>query len=198
MEAAEGAAKQSCAVHPDRAAVGRCAACGRSTCLACAIAFRGEIRCATCAARELGDPAPEPVAGPARSRFDVVAVVAFAVALLATAPPWDRFGALTGVLSAWRPSLGVGSAVAGVALLLATAGAGVGVMRPTRGRWPTVATLAAGGGALLGAAWFLLTSPDYATHTPMPYLTLLAAAVGTGALAVRTARLGGAAGPSRP
>ena len=96
---------------------------------------------------------------------------------LATLLPWDRFGALTGMLSAWRLNPDPWPFLAGLLLLAATVASGVVLVR----RWPALlrssavvytAAAAAAAGAV-GVA--LVRAPDFASHTPAPYVTLTGA-----------------------
>lgn len=178
------AARTNCSVHGDRPAIERCRSCGRPVCLRCAIPFRGSVLCTGCAARELGEPAP--VVPPARwpREHHSAAAVALAVAALATIPPWDRFGALTGVFSAWSGGEGWASVAAAACLALAAVVAVAGRLLPVR--------LAAGMYALLGtvgaagAGRAIVGAPDYVRHTVAPYVAVVAAGVG---VALGVARL---------
>jgi hypothetical protein len=166
--------RQPCAVHGDRLAVETCAVCGRLVCLDCAIPFRGRILCAEDAARELGDPTPSPVPADSRPRrLELIAAILLGVAVLATIPPWDNFGSLTGVLSAWRPEPEIWP-------LMASAGALVGAVlaawlsfRGSAPGWAGTASWAAS--ALLStvaSARVIFGAPDFVDHTVAPYITL--------------------------
>lgn len=170
--------QEPCAVHPDRPSVGRCESCDRSSCLDCAIPFRGRLLCRDCAFRQLGASDP-PERAPARpSRRPEIAAAAFlALALVATIPPWHRSGTLTSVLSAWRPGAQPWSLVACIGLVAAVATA----LGPVAvGRVPTRA--AAAGYALMGAlasaaaVVSLAAAPEYISPTVAPFGALLAAA----------------------
>jgi hypothetical protein len=107
----------------------------------------------------------------------VAAVILLSVALLATLLPWHRFGTLTGMLSAWRLGPDPWPFLAGLLVLAAAALAAGVVFR----RWPRAlrpsaiayTTLALAGAAAAGLA--ILRSPDFASHTPAPYVALLGA-----------------------
>jgi hypothetical protein len=96
---------------------------------------------------------------------------------LATALPWHRFGALTGILSAWRPGPDPWPLLATLLLLLATIAAAVVLLR----RWPAILRYSAvtytvvGAAAALAVVVALLRAPDFASHTPAPYVALLGA-----------------------
>jgi MYXO-CTERM domain-containing protein len=100
-----------------------------------------------------------------------------AVALLATLLPWDRFGALTGMLSAWRLGPDPWPFVAGVLLLMAAVASCLMLLR----RWPTVlrysavlhTALSAAAAGAVGVA--LVRAPDFTSHTPAPYVALAGA-----------------------
>ena len=178
----------TCSVHLERPAVGACDSCGRAVCIACAIPFRGGVLCVSCAARELGEPLPPP-AVPARSRRpDLVAATLLALALAAGSLPWDRLGILTSFLSAWRPTPEPWPFVATVLLVIAGLAAVLplrfGPRRPTRG-----AALAYGLCAIAAAtaaARQIYGSPDFVSHTPIPYV-VVALATGAGLIGLSRA-----------
>jgi hypothetical protein len=99
------------------------------------------------------------------------------IALLATLLPWDRFGALTGMLSAWRLGPDPWPFLAGLLLLAATAASGVVLLRrwPTLLRYSAVAYTAVAAAAAGAVGMALLRAPDFASHTPAPYVALAAA-----------------------
>lgn len=107
----------------------------------------------------------------------MAAAILLSIALLATLLPWHRFGTLTGVLSAWRLGPDPWPFLAAVLLLAAAALAAGVVFR----RWPRLlrssaiaySTLALAGSAAAGVA--ILRSPDFASHTPAPYVALFGA-----------------------
>jgi hypothetical protein len=112
--------RATCSIHTDRQAVARCALCGRATCLACAIPFRGEVLCAGCAAQALGEERPPEEPGPVRDRRpDLVAGGLLVAALALTIPAWHLFGPLNQPLSAWNPTLDAWAAAAGILLVVA-------------------------------------------------------------------------------
>jgi hypothetical protein len=175
--------RRHCDVHTDRPAVERCASCGRAVCLDCAVPVRGEVLCTSCAAREAGVPTPpEPSPQPVGRVRDLVSAGLLGTALMATVPPWDRFGALTSLLSAWRPEpqlwpLMACLLVAAAALAVAARLGVIPVHPPPRAARLAYGVLALLAGAAAGQA--VLASPDYVTHTPAPYV-VLAAAVSAG------------------
>jgi hypothetical protein len=173
--------RQPCAVHGDRQAVESCASCGRLVCLDCAIPFRGQILCAEDAARELGDPTPPPTPADRRPRrIELAGALLLAVAVLATIPPWDNFGSLTGVLSAWRPEPEIWPLVAAAAALLgAVLAAWVAFRDGAPGRARTAGWAAAALLSTLASARVIFGAPDFVDHSVAPYVTLVGSAGAT-------------------
>lgn len=172
-----------------------CVICGRPVCLDCAIPFRGRVLCREDAAGELGEPTPPPRPAERRPRrLELIAAALLGVAALATVPPWERFGSLTGVLSAWRAEPDAWPLVAAIAALVSGA---VALWLSLRGGRSGLPGLTAWGiPALLAAvatARAILGAPDYVDHTVAPYLTLLGAS-GASILALTRLRRT----PSRP
>ena len=100
----------------------------------------------------------------------------FAVGFLASLAPWDRFGILTTMFSAWRSDPNPWPLVASLSLLVGTPAALAALIPATRvfGRYvpATYAVLAFVGGA--ATIMELLGSPSYVVHTPAPYVILAA------------------------
>jgi hypothetical protein len=179
-----------CPVHGDRQAVERCAECGRPVCLACAVPVRGRVLCTECARRVVGEPVRE-AARPRRSRSripEASATILLGLALVATILPWDRFGALTGMFSAWRLSSGAWPFLACLLILTAAVVSSVALLR----RWPAILRYSAPAYTALSATAVgavglaLVRAPDFTSHTPAPYVALAAAA---GAALVGAVRL---------
>jgi hypothetical protein len=118
----------------------------------------------------------------------VAAAILLGTALLATLVPWDRFGTLTGMLSAWRLRPDPWPLLAALMLLLATIAAGVVLLRrwPAILRYSAVAYTAVGAAAAVAVAVALLRAPDFTSHTPAPYVALMGA---IGAAVVGAVRL---------
>jgi hypothetical protein len=162
--------------------VGRCERCSRTTCLDCAVPFRGRLLCDSCASRELG--VPEPAPRPSRRRRpEVTAAILFGIALLATVPPWHRSGPLTEMLSAWRSGPQPWPLIASAAALVAF---GVALAPLASRRLPLhavsrsyagVGTVAATASAIALAAFPTYTSPTLAPFA-MVAVTGSAAVVG--------------------
>lgn len=172
--------QQRCAAHPQRPVVAPCDGCGRPLCLACAIPARGRVLGACCLEAAIG-PVPDagrpggrtPDALPAR-----LVGASLAVATLATALPWTRFGAGSGAFGAWSRSfrwsmVAAMAAVVGLALWwLARRGRlGAGRLRP--GFFGTLAGVGA-----LGASLAIAHPPPFARPSLAPWLALAACAAG--------------------
>lgn len=153
----------------------RCADCGRTACLTCAVPVRGRVLCIECATREVGIR-PDAIAPEPRRLFKaghVVAAALFGAGVLATAAPWDRFGILTTMLSAWRPE-NPWPLVASISLLIGLLTA-LGVIARRIGRLSrysasayTILAIVAGTATTVE----LLHAPSYVIHAPAPYLIL--------------------------
>jgi hypothetical protein len=190
MEATEAdLERQACEVHPDRQSVARCAECKRATCLSCAVPFRGDVLCTSCAARALGEPTPPPQVPASPRGLTRTAGVLLGVALVLTIPPWHWFGPLNQPFSAWRaepdvwPTVACGLLAASAIVLLWSA-----TRRPTQ---PRVAVAAFGVLAALAAAATLrafLGTLDFVRHTPAPIAVMLAAALAAGAAGAQLVR----------
>ncbi len=167
---------EMCLLHPERPAVERCEACGRAACLPCAVPVRGQVLCTECARREVGVPAPTSTApsAPAPNFPHIAAASLFGVGVLATIVPWDRFGVLTSVLSAWRPDPEPWPLVASISLLLGVVGS-VSTFTPSaqsRMRSSIAGYTVVGVLAAAATTKTLLGSPSYVSHTFAPYLVL--------------------------
>ena len=171
-----------CAVHEQARAVATCASCGRAACLSCAIPVRMDVLCRACAARavpgspSVDEPRPEPVPRPhGRS------VLLLVLAVAASAMPWDRFGILTGLLSAWRPGGGPLPVIAVVALWVGVVAAFLRWRRP-RSETSTRLTglyAAAATAAALVTVWRILRAPAYVSPSPAPFVVVGCAALAT-------------------
>ncbi|MGH2739441.1 MAG: hypothetical protein ACRDH6_03000 [Actinomycetota bacterium] len=182
--------KESCAVHPQRPAVERCARCGRAACLQCAIPVRGQVFGAECVGGETGSPVPPRASERPRARTDVAAVVLFVLGVGASAFPWDRFGNRTGPFSAWNPVPEPWPLLASVSLLVGAALALVLMVRP-EGRLRHLTSLwsaGAGGVAVIASAIALVAVPGHATRTLWPAVALVAALGATTLVTLRVRR----------
>jgi len=180
-----GVSPSACSVHPDVRAREACGRCGRPACLACAIPFRGEVRCRECVSEELGDrdEAPPPARSP--RRLDLAAGILFLAAVLVSLLPWDRHGARAGFLSAWSPGPDPWPLLAGILLLLAAAAS----LRSRAGR---LRAAHIGLGALAVLATILaLPGPELTTRGPVPMVVL---ALGAAATLTGAIRIGGGIG----
>lgn len=186
---AETIGREGCSVHADRLAVERCARCGRATCLSCAVPVRGEVLCTECATRQVGRPTPPPVPR-ISGRLDAWTLACFSVGLLATIPPWDRFGAFTSPLSAWRADPDPRSLVAAIALGLGTLLAATAIKRPVLGfsRWALRLSVLLSAVAVAFCAAAIVGAPEYVSHTPAPYAALGGSAAALTLSAIRLRR----------
>jgi hypothetical protein len=125
---------ERCDQHPARQAVAHCDACGRPLCLGCAVPVRGRVFGAECLpeSAERGTPARAARPRPPLTGARVLQGAGFALALLATALPWSRFGMGSGAFGAWGRTP----------------------------RWALVVTVAALAGCLLWAIRQLVGRPD--------------------------------------
>jgi hypothetical protein len=112
----------------------------------------------------------------------------FAVGVLATIAPWDRFGILTTKLSAWLPQ-NPWPLVASISLLVGTLAA-LAFLAPRMSRLSgysasayTILAIVAGAATIVE----LLGAPSYVIHTPAPYVVLGAslAILGLGLVMIR-------------
>lgn len=168
-------ARERCAVHQERSAVGRCERCGRTVCLECAVPFRESLRCERCAALELGEPAPAPAERRLRLRGEHGELALLLVAGAATIPPWHRSGTLTSPLSAWSFTLDGWAALSCVTLAAALVLVLLAVLRPS------VAVRAVAAGSLLSAVSAiavgiaLARAPGFFSSTAASFVVLVSA-----------------------
>ena len=182
---------ERCDRHPGSPAVAVCDGCGRPMCLACSTPVRGQAYGAECLVLVLGPDAPtgvEPPPRPAGATARTVAVLGFALATLATALPWSRFGPGADALGAWTRS-GRWSVVAGVAALL---GLGLSIVQRasfirTPG-WDAVAVVL-GAVVALASVLAIALPPEFTEPWLGPWVTAVAGSVACGA-AVVAARAG--------
>jgi hypothetical protein len=149
------------------------------------------VLCVECATREVGVTTPVVSPEPRRviKAAHVAAAALFAVGFVATLAPWDRFGILTTIFSAWRSDPNSWPLIASISLLVGTLAALAALVprtRPlTRYSAGTYTILALVGGSATTAE--LLGTPSYVVHTPAPYVILAAsvAILGLGILMLR-------------
>jgi hypothetical protein len=166
-------------VHPDRPSIGRCEGCGRTSCLGCAVPFRGRVLCRTCAATALGTPEPLEIAPVPPSRAGwLLAGGVLTVGLAATIPPWHRSGTLTGPFSTWTPAAEGPVFLAVLALGAGVLTAGGALVLNRGGRAMAVAVVALAVVAGVAIAFSLARAPDFYAFTPAPFVALGAAAGG--------------------
>jgi hypothetical protein len=111
-----------CANHPAVASVGACDLCGRALCLACAVPVRGKVIGPECLSKVLVDAPPLPnVPDLIQPRGGWLALVGFAVVLIASVFPWSHLGDSSGYFGAWAPHwslLAVGAAALGLLVIV--------------------------------------------------------------------------------
>lgn len=169
---------ERCETHPGSASVARCAGCGRTLCIACAVPVRGAVLGAECLP---ADVAAEALTEPARrepmSRRWAVTGAALAVLVGSSALPWTHFGVGSGSFGAWglpqRWSL-----VAVVAGALAVV-LWVARRHPGRGASGGVVLLSVVAGA--GAELAILNPPPFTSATFAPWVAVASAAIAAGA-----------------
>ncbi|HLB61126.1 MAG TPA: hypothetical protein VJN50_00045 [Actinomycetota bacterium] len=170
---------ERCELHPGRASVGNCDACGRGICLTCAVPVRGQVLCPDCLVEAIGPEAISPPPEERRQRRPAVlaCVLALAAALLSTLLPWTRFGGVgSWSFGAWSwplrwSVLSAAAAAAGVVFWV------VGGLRASR---RTQAAVLAASACLVsaGAALALLRPPANTDATLAPWFALSAGVVG--------------------
>lgn len=167
-------------MHRFRPASWECEDCGRSACLDCSVPVRGHILCAACAAKATGVAAPAEMPRPrARKGVEPVFGVLFGAGVLASAFPWDRFGILTSGFSAWRPTTDPWAFLSSLAL---AAGLVIALL-PATGVLAARSQLMLVGVAVVAAGSAgvsLLRSPEYVSHTPVPFVILVVGAAVAG------------------
>jgi hypothetical protein len=107
-----------CERHPSAAVVAACADCDRALCIKCAVPIRGRILGPECLPAVLGPDLDHGIGAGHRSSLPLLGTgLAFALATLASALPWKRFGLGSGIFGAWG-LVPRWSIVAGVAAVL--------------------------------------------------------------------------------
>ncbi|HXF73218.1 MAG TPA: hypothetical protein VNO79_11480 [Actinomycetota bacterium] len=167
-----------CASHPRIPAAAVCDACGRPLCLGCAIPVRGRVLGPCCLETALG---PVPDGGHAvRPAPDAIPAglvgASLALATLATALPWTRFGVGSGAFGAWSGSfrwsmVAATAAVLGLGLWSLGRRGRLGAHRLRPGFFGALAGVGATG-ALLAIAH----PPPFARPSLGPWLALVACA----------------------
>lgn len=178
---AQSVAGEACAVHEGRPAVERCARCGRTVCLDCAIPVRGRVLCTGCAAAEVGAPAPTEEPRRKAGRLDVFALALFSAGTIMSVLPWER----PGPSGRWR-LLVAGLLLVGTSIALRRVlGRGPGRPRPTGGGYVTFGFLAASATIVI-----LLAAPAFEAHTAFPYAVLVVGLTAAGLGILRLIRRG--------
>lgn len=150
-------------------------------CLECAVPFRGAIRCESCAAIELGEPAPSAPEPKRRVHAEHAALALLLVAAVATIPPWHRSGTLTTRLSAWSFGLDGWAAFGCLALAAAVVLVSVAALRRPAATRVLAAGITMSGISAVAIGITLARAPGFFSSTPAPFLALFAT-VGSTAL----------------
>ena len=172
-------AARSCDRHPGAAVVASCDTCGRALCLRCAVPVRGKTFGDECLAELLGPdlvPTPPP---PARWRRPVLvpAGVGFAIAIVASALPWQRFGQGAGFLGAYAlaPRYSLACAILAIAGGLVWASVIARSSRP--GRWWLIAMRMCAVLVIVTAALHILRPPSIGPASIGPWVAILGGAI---------------------
>jgi hypothetical protein len=175
---------ERCQDHPGSPSVARCARCGRTLCIACAVPFRGTVLGPECL--------PPEVAAEVRAdgavRIPMIAWwratgAALVVLLVATGFPWTRFGTSSGWFGAWGTPLRwstVTTVAASLALL-------VWLVRRRPGRTTVWAVSTLSIVAAAGAQLSIINPPPFTRASPAPWVALVAG-VTAAVVALVTAR----------
>jgi hypothetical protein len=170
---------ERCEEHPGSPSVARCARCGRTLCIACAVPVRGTVLGPECRPPEVAAEARAD--GVRRTPMPVwwrATGAALVILVGATAFPWTRFGTASGWFGAWGTPLRW-STVTAVASLLALL---AWLVRRRPGGWAGWAVAMLSAAAVLGAELAVLNPPPFTRASPAP-LVALVAGVAAGVLA---------------
>jgi hypothetical protein len=167
---------ERCETHPGSPSVARCARCGRTLCIVCAVPVRGAVLGPECLPP---DVAAEALQEPARRvpmpRWWAVTGAALIVLVGTTVLPWTRFGLASGWFGAWGlpPRWSLLAAIAGALALT------IWVSRryPGRAASGVVVLLSVAAGA--GAELAILNPPPFTKATPAPWVAVASAGVAT-------------------
>jgi hypothetical protein len=175
---------ERCQDHPGSPSVARCASCGRTLCIACAVPVRGTVLGPECLPPEVAAEARADGAG--RTPMPVwwrAAGAALLVLMVATGFPWTRFGTASGWFGAWGTPLRW-STVTAVSATLALL-AWLVRRRPGRATAGVVAILSIVAAA--GAELAIINPPPFTRASAAPWVALVAG-VAAGVVSLVTAR----------
>jgi hypothetical protein len=169
---------ERCEVHPGSPSVARCARCGRTLCIVCAVPVRGAVLGPECLPPEVAaETREEPARRVPMPRWWAVTGAALTVLVGTTVFPWTRFGLASGWFGAWGlPSRW--SLVAAIPGALAL-GLWVTHRHPGRAVCGIVALLSVAAAA--GAELAILNPPPFTKATLAPWVAVASAAVSTAA-----------------
>jgi hypothetical protein len=166
---------ERCEDHPGSPSVARCARCGRTLCIACAVPVRGAVLGPECLPPDVAEEArAEVTRRPPMPVWWRATGGALAALVASTCFPWTRFGTASGWFGAWGTPVrwSTLTAVAGSLALL------VWLVRrrpaPMPGRLVAALSIAAAAGA--GAA--VANPPPFTKASAAPWVALV---VGTSA-----------------
>jgi hypothetical protein len=175
---------ERCQDHPGSPSVARCASCGRTLCIACAVPVRGTVLGPECLPPEVAAEARADGSG--RTPMPVwwrATGAALLVLMVATGFPWTRFGTASGWFGAWGTPLRW-STVTAVAASLALL---VWLVRRRPGRATAWAVAALSIVAAAGAQLAIINPPPFTRASAAPWVALVAG-VAAGVVSLVTAR----------
>jgi H+/Cl- antiporter ClcA len=162
---------ERCQDHPGSPSVARCARCGRTLCIACAVPVRGTVLGPECLPPDIATEARAD--GVRRAPMPVwwrMTGAAVVILVSATAFPWTRFGTASGWFGAWGTPLrwSTVTAVASVLALL------VWLVRRRPGGWGGWAVAGLSVAAALGAELAVLNPPPFTRASLAPWVAIVA------------------------
>jgi hypothetical protein len=165
---------ERCETHPGSPSVARCARCGRTLCIACAVPVRGAVLGPECLPPDVAAEAlQEPARRAPMPRWWAVTGAALIVLVGTTVLPWTRFGLASGWFGAWGlpPRWSLLAAIAGALALT------IWVSRryPGRAASGVVVLLSVAAGA--GAELAILNPPPFTKATLAPWVAVASAAI---------------------
>ena len=162
---------ERCRDHPGSPSVARCASCGRTLCIACAVPVRGTVLGPECLPPEVAAEAR--AEDPGRTPMPVwwrATGAALLVLMVATVFPWTRFGTASGWFGAWGTPLRW-STVSAVAASLAML---VWLVRRRPGRATAWAVAALSFVAAAGAELAIINPPPFTRASAAPWVAVVA------------------------
>ena len=166
-----------CSVHPSRAAVANCDRCGIGVCITCGVPVRGEVLGPECLPEDLRAAAANPPAARTSGLLLPLTGIGFALALLASALPWKRYGLGSGPFGAWgltlRWSIGAGvAALCGMAFWIIACG-----VRRRAGKTTVISLRIIAALVLTCSVLHLLRAPGFGPPAIGPWVSLAGGAL---------------------